>query len=293
MKENGLLSKTKEICPVCNSKDITRIKKVRKFNYFQCLNCESIFLEKKYMKMVDEGKRIVHYDDTYWDFELYAAKLRAYGPCLARAAETFYYCRREIHAFLDIGTGPGYFLDAIAKYLPRHSHIFYGIEKFPPEESGRSEHENYLIGDISDMDLKFDAGICVEVVEHLTPTMLRGLFKDLAQVSNPQALYIFNTGLPSYVLNEDIEYLDPTKRGHVGSYSVKGINYLANQFGFTAYPIPGKTWAYCVEFQSNEDVDDMHKRLWKALPENLAKLEDPEMGSVLQILGRETAIAYQ
>lgn len=285
--------KSPEQCPICNNIELKKIRKIGKFTYYQCLKCESLFLEKKYMTQVDEGRRVVKYGETYWNSELIAAKERAYGPCLARAAEAFYYCQREINTFLDIGTGPGYFLDAITKYLPSQTNMFYGIEKFPPKETERTNHANFLVGDLEDLELKFDAGLCVEVVEHLTPKMLRNLLKGLASVSNDKALYIFNTGLPEYVLNEDINYLDPIKRGHVGCYSVKGINVIAQKYGFKAFPIKGKTWAYCLEFNSAYSTDhDITTRVWSALEINKGKLIDMDMGSTLQILGRETVLAY-
>jgi spermidine synthase len=75
-----------------------------------------------------------NYQDLYWAKELLAAKSRASGVSIARAAEVFILARKQIKTFLDIGTGPGFFLDAILKYLPDSDATFLGVERFPPEK---------------------------------------------------------------------------------------------------------------------------------------------------------------
>lgn len=282
-------------CPCCLSQKVKLLKNINGYNYYQCLNCQSLYIDVEYLKKIDEGFNIVKYEETYWREELESARQRAYGPALARLAEAIYYCRIPIKRFLDIGTGPGYLLDAINKLLPDHADIFYGVELFPPDSEFRTTSKNYIIGDLGDLTEKFDCGICIEVVEHLTPNMLTGIFEKLAKVSNPNALYIFNTGLPEYVLNEDMGYLDPTRRGHLVSYSLKAIDLLAGKFGFRTHAIPGKTWAYALEYsgKSSHAKEDIRDRIWSALDHNLNILTDSQMGSVLKTLGLDTARAYR
>jgi len=241
---------------------------------------------------MDDGNPLVSYHENneYWKNELRAARERSFGCALARMAETFHYAKKRINKFIDIGTGPGYFLDAVKLHLPTSSEIFYGVEKYPPKPEERSTSSHYIVGDLGDIKLKFEAGMCIEVIEHLTPKMLDRLVGQLTTVSENDALFIFNTGMPEYVINDDTGYLDPTKRGHIASYSLQGINHLANKNGFFAKPIPGKTWAFVLE--KNQDQDNICDRIWKACPENLRSLEDPKMGSVLRILGLESARAY-
>nr|WP_245204197.1 methyltransferase domain-containing protein [Ammoniphilus resinae] len=208
-------------------------------------------------------------------------------------AEAFYYSRIPVHKFLDIGTGPGYFLDAVAKYLPNSKEKFYGIEKFPPKEQYYSQSKNYIIGDLCNLEIKFDAGMCIEVAEHLTPKMLKGLIKDLANISNKGALYIFNTGMPEYVLNEDLNYLDPLIRGHIASYSIKSIKILAEELGFSVFPLKGKTWAFVLEYLSQSSSEEnIQDRIWSALNHNMNILSDKDMGTVLKVLGLDTSRAY-
>jgi hypothetical protein len=281
-----------QICPCCHSKKVTLFKSVGEYNYFNCSNCDSIFLDTKYLLKIDTGHSIVKYEHDYWEEELASAKERSYGVALARMAEAIYYCKRPIENFLDIGTGPGYFLDAVKNLLPDHVSIFYGVELFPPEIQYRTTSENYFTCDLEELKKKFDCGICMEVIEHLTPVMLSDVFKKLAAISNPEALYIFNTGLPEYVKKEDIDYLDPTRRGHLVSYSLKAIHLLAKQYGFVTHRIIGKTWAFALEFTTTNPEKDIRNRIWKAQKHNMDILTDSKMGSVLKILGSETVRAY-
>ncbi len=283
-----------QICPCCNSKSTRQFIKVLEYDYYECKSCDTLFIDTNYLSKIDNGFNIVKYEEGYWKMELESAKDRAYGPALARMSEALYYCKRPVNKFLDIGSGPGYFLDAVKKLLPANAHHFYGVELFPPKEEFRSKSENYIIGDLGDLTDKYDCGICVEVVEHLTPKMFDDILQKLARVSNPDALYIFNTGMPEYVKHEDMGYLDPTKRGHLVSYSLKAVSLMAGKYGFVVHRIPGKTWAYALELTDNKKAAsaDIRERIWHALPQNLNLLCDPEMGHVLKILGLETSRAY-
>ncbi|HHT9125908.1 MAG TPA: methyltransferase domain-containing protein [Candidatus Brocadiia bacterium] len=281
-------------CPCCGKSTNNRVKNINGYDYFQCANCKLIFIDSQLIDKIDNGFNIVKYDYTYWENELPSAKDRSYGAALARMAEVFYYCRIPIKKFLDIGTGAGYFLDAVSKYLPNNANLFYGVEKFPPPSEFQTKSPNYIIGDVSDINSKFDAGMCMEVLEHLTPKMVRSLLEGLAKISNPGALYIFNTGLQEYVLNENINYLDPVKRGHILSYSIKAINLISKEFEFSVLPIRGKTWAFVLEYKSRTSNDEnIESRIWSALEHNLSILSDKDMGSVLRILGLETSRAYK
>lgn len=280
-------------CPCCQSKKIISFNSVQQFRYFRCLGCGTIFIDPDYLNQIDDGLNLVKYDKDYWDFQIPLSRERAYGIALSRMAEAFYYSRIPIDKFIDIGAGPGYFLDAIAKLLPNHADVFWAIEKFAPPQEYRTKSPNYIIGGLKDVNFKIDGGICIEVTEHLTPKMLSSLFKDMAAISNPGALYEFNTGLPEHVLNEMPGYLEPLQNGHIVSYSIKAIELLANQHGFTVFPLRGKTWAFVIEYQSKGSKgEDFQSRIWSALEHNLSILNDKDMGSALKILGLETARAY-
>lgn len=258
--------------------------------YSDCDSCGSIAIDAASVILIDGGLFPRSYDPSYWEMEVQAARSRSFGVSLARAAETILYCRRPVNRFLDIGSGPGFFLDAISAYLPSKSQThFFAAEKFPPEV--HTSHPGYLVGEVGDLEGTFDAGICVEVIEHLTPLMLDGILAQLALKSAPQSLFLFNTGLPSYVKNEDIGYMDPLRRGHIISWGWNALRTAFGRHGFTIIPITGKSFAFLAEYQSI-DPTRPEDRIWTALPENSSLLRDPEMGEVMFILGLDGARAY-
>jgi Methyltransferase domain len=260
--------------------------------YFDCQNCDFIFAEPEMLAKADRGEPIRKYDDAYWKMELSAAEERSFGPAIARVAETLLYARIPVQRFLDIGTGAGRLLDALGIYLPSSRDIFYGIELFPPEPQHRSTHPNYLIGGLDTLAMTFQAGCCIEVIEHLTPTMLTELARELSKISEPESIFLFNTGLTAYVKTENIGYLDPVNRGHICIWSVNAARRIFQPHGFSVMPIPGKTWAFLVEYSSRQPEHEIRNRIWTALEHNKKILLDPEMGSVLYILGLESARAY-
>jgi hypothetical protein len=283
-------------CPICTSAKARPFRRIEGYDYFECKSCLSLFLDPDVLSRLDEGQTLVTYDESYWRMELAAAQERSFGSSLARVAEAFLYCRRPIKRFIDIGTGPGYLLDALAIHLPHAADTFYGVEAFPPKE--HSAHKNYLKGALGDLPLKFDGGSCIEVIEHLTPRMAARLIAELARVSEPNAFYLFNSGLPAYVKSENPDYLDPLVRGHVASYSLDAVQAMARPCGFVVHAIQGKGWAYGLEYLGSDakaatpDRDVTH-RIWSPCPENVSTLKDPATGSLMYILGIETARAYR
>jgi hypothetical protein len=263
--------------------------------YYECRACDFIFADPALLARVDAGEPIRRYDAEYWGNELASARERSYGSSLARVAETVLYCRIPVRRFIDIGSGPGYLLDALSCYLPSRREMFYGVEKFPPAENERTQHVNYLCADLRDVGMKFECGVCIEVIEHLTPSMAANLAVAMAAVSVPGSLYLFNTGLTEFVRMEDPGYLDPYGRGHITSWSVTAARKIFEKEGFAVHPIPGKTWAFLVErMPMPDEANDtpIGQRIWSAPKENQDLLRDPAMGEVMYILGRESARAY-
>jgi hypothetical protein len=279
-------------CPLCQA-SAARFHVVATIEYFECRACDFIFADKQLLLKMDSGEPVRAYDNAYWEMEIPAAEERCFGPAIARVAEALLYARRPVTRFLDIGTGTGRLLDALSVYLPSSKEIFHGVELFPPPPERRSTHPNYHVGSVASLGMTFDGGCCIEVIEHLTPKMLAKLASELAAVSEPSALYIFNTGLTKYVKMEDIAYLDPIERGHVCIWSVKSVARVFEPNSFTVLPIPGKTWAFVIEYQPAAIRGDVRDRIWTAHEWNKKILHDPRMGSVLYCLALDTARAYQ
>lgn len=279
-------------CPLCQAL-AADFRVVGDVPYYECAGCDFIFASPDLLMRADRGDVVREYDEEYWKSELESARHRSFGSSLARLAEAIHYCRIPITRIVDVGTGPGYLLDAFSKLLPLRRSMIYGYEKYPPEEAIRSSHENYHVGDLADAGLFFECGTCIEVLEHLTPTMAEGLAAALARVSKPGSLFIFNTGLTDYVRNEDPGYLDPHRRGHITCWSTTSVRFVFAKHGFQVHEIKGKSWAVLLEFEGTDFVPTRPEhRIWTALPDNLAILEDPDFGSTLRILGLESARTY-
>ena len=284
-------------CVVCLEGKGTFFKNIDSINYFQCINCESLFACEHFLKSIDtETKLAFNYSETYWSTEIKSSKERAFGSSLQRVAETLLYCRIPVKRFIDIGSGPGYLLDALMVLLPSHQHVFYGIEKFPPLEQFRTKNPNYNTVSFNIIDKKFSAGVCIEVIEHMTPTALKNMLEELAFFSEDKALYLFNSGQPEFVIKEDPNYLDPLDRGHIVSYSLKGLKKIFLDKGFNLIPLPGRSWAFLAEYNAqpikSDIINELFNRIWNPVKSNKELLQDSAFGSLMYNIGIDSARCY-
>ncbi len=278
-------------CPVCGASAIRPYHAVDGYQYYECEACESLFIDPTVITEIDAGHPIRKYDQVYWEAEAKESRARSFGAALSRVAETLLYARLPVQKFLDIGSGPGFLLDALSTYLPASRDFFWGIEQFPPET--HTNHPNYRIGSLSDLPGTFQAGVCIEVIEHLTPNMMRGLIASLAPKSEPNSIYLFNTGLSSFVKKENLLYLDPVRRGHIISWGLVGLARLFEEQGFRLTPLSGKSWAFVVEYQPTASEVPFEQRIWWPVAANKAILHDPVMGNHMYVVGLDTARAYR
>lgn len=262
----------KNICPVCDVGCSALHARIDGYDYFRCNSCGSLHIDNETLDAIDAGHSTRVYDEDYWAEELKAARERAEGESLVRVGEALLYARRPVRRFLDIGTGPGYLLDALAVRFPLHSTIFHGVELFPPRE--HSDHPNYLVGKLDDLEGRFDGGVCIEVVEHLTPRMLKELARGLVRISASNSLWLFNTGMPEMVIGSDPGYLDPLRRGHIVSYGLPGVAHIFEPFGFRVRQVPGKDYAWFAEFGCEADDPTFEQRVLQPLVENKALLQE-------------------
>ncbi len=280
-------------CPVCSSNSLTAYRVVSDVQYFECRKCGSLSADPQFLADVEAGK-LGNYTDGYWEEELKAARERSFGASLNRVAETFLYSRIPITRYVDIGSGPGYLLDALSVVMPSSKSMFHAVELFPPAEQFRTTHPNYIVGSLDSVPFEFEAGSCIEVIEHLTPSILRKLLQQLASRSVPGAIYYFNSSQPEHVKQYDPGYLDPYARGHIVSYSLKGLAPIFSEFGFTIHPLHGRTWAFLAEFSRTKEctADELLTRIWTAVPQNIERLKDPQFGPLMYTLGVESARCY-
>jgi hypothetical protein len=275
-------------CPICSKSSSTKDLQLQEFSTFlECVDCDFYFhKDRDTKKRADTAPH--EYSDLYWSDELAAAKERAFGVSIARAAEVFVLSKVPIRKFLDIGTGPGYFLDAIQKFLPDSITSFFGVELFPPSPDDRTKHPGYRLGWLDQFaDSSIDGGICIEVLEHLRASDVRDLFSLLYTKASSGAAFMFNTGLTDYVRSEDVPYLDPVVRGHISIWSVKALRELISDLGWTITPIPNRTWAFLAE-KTTFVSSDFSSRIWETLPENMEALCGAENSKLLYLLGRDS-----
>lgn len=258
-------------CPVCRAGQSTLFTTIADYPYYACGACDSIHIAPSVLDGMDAGTtQLGEYGGEYWEREAKSAQRRASGLSLCRAGEAILYCRRPVRRFLDVGTGPGFLLHELQRLIDPDAEIFHGVEKFPPPFAVSCP--NFHVGGVESLQIKFDAGVCIEVVEHLTPRMLEGLIAGLAQVSGVGSLWLFNTGMPDYVRNEDPGYLDPLQRGHIISYSLAGLRPYFERHGFAVRPLPGRSFGFFVEYQPLEEPE-FEARFCAPLPENVALLQ--------------------
>jgi len=280
-------------CPICEASGCGPYRDVDGIHYFRCAACGSLFADPDFLAHVEAGGAGA-YAEEYWRNELGPARERCFGAAVLRVAETIAYCRIPIRAFIDIGAGTGWLLDALAALLPEAMDRFHAVELYPPPPESRTKHANYVIGTLDSLQTTFDAGVCIEVIEHLTPRTLRSLVAQLAGRSHPGSLYLFNSGQPNFVEQEDPAYLDPHRRGHVVSYSVEGAASIFNPAGFNVITLPGRYWAFLAEFGPQQSTDEhaLISRLWHPVPENEAMLGGARFGALMRSAGIDTARAY-
>jgi hypothetical protein len=279
------------VCPVCTSQSHVHTR-AGGFEYFSCSGCGILHVENAVLREIDAGMQIVKYSPEYWEMELFAAEERSRSVGVIRLAEAIFLCRRPVQSVIDIGTGTGRLLEQFERLLPNNSKHIWGVELFPPPIHQRTESSQYVVGTVSSMSPRiFDAGLCMEVVEHLTPLMVHGMLTEIANRSNEGACYVVNTGLADFVRNEDPGYLDPVKRGHIVAWTVAAFNILGKPLGLTATSLPGRSWAFLLEKTVN--AQDIESRLYAPLIENMQFLADGKQGmSLLSTAAAEAARGY-
>jgi hypothetical protein len=279
-------------CPICGA-PAGFLRAVDDVSFFRCTGCASLYAHPDFLAAVDQGTT-ANYGDEYWADGLPSARERSYGPGIARVAEVVRMSRIPVRRFLDIGTGPGYLLDALTVLLPNAAEVFHGVELLPPPVADRSSHPNYHIGTVGDLEGLFDGGVCIEVIEHLTPAILRTMVAQLAARSTPGALYYFNSAQPSFVDSTDPGYLDPKRRGHIVSWSIEGVRNIFSPAGFNVISVPGRDWAFFAEFcpPRSVSVDNLISWLWRPVPQNLALFRKDAFGQLLETIGVESSLCY-
>lgn len=244
-------------CPICRSGRSSPYASIDDCAYFCCAQCGSIHIDPSVIDMLDAGGSLVgDYTEEYWEQERVGAIERAAGVSLCRAGEAILYCRRPVQRFLDLGAGPGFLLQELHRLIDPPAAIFHGVEKYPPPYAASCP--NFHIGGIEVLQGRFDAGVCIEVIEHLTPRMLDKMLSDLAGASEPGSLWLFNTGMPDYVRTEDPRI------------SIQGIAATSSVIRSPAWrrisKRTGSASARCRGVRSDSSSNTSHPKIQRSMP---------------------------
>ena len=241
------------VCPVCSVGNSTHYGDIDGFAYYQCDSCQSLCIDPSILSSIDEGRTLRPSDEGYWKMESDSARMRASGESLTRAGEAILYARRPVHRFLDVGAGGGFLLDELIRLYPEEKTLFHAVELYPSPQ--HSVHENFKIGSVATLEGKFDAGVCIEVLELLTPKNLESLVSDLSRVSEIDSLWLFNTDMPDFVIRgKNPGDLAPLSRGHIMAYSLKGLSPIFEKYGVKIQECPGKSFSFIVEFRPSVEL---------------------------------------
>jgi 2-polyprenyl-3-methyl-5-hydroxy-6-metoxy-1,4-benzoquinol methylase len=126
------------------------------------------------------------FPDVYFTYQ--------FGANIAASLKTYLAGRRRI---LDYGCGVGYLLSYLCAYAPE----VYGVD--PSEQSVARTNERvrgiasfrgaFLTSDPQIRRMKFDAIVCIEVVEHLDDTALEAVLSDVRDLLAPGGVAVFST----------------------------------------------------------------------------------------------------
>ncbi|MHB1934660.1 MAG: glycosyltransferase [Leptospirillum sp.] len=253
-------------CPVCFTGESRHYANIDGITYYQCDFCRSFYVDPSILSSIDEGMTPGPYDEDYWKTDRGSACLRAKGGACIRAGEAILYARRPVYRFLDIGAGGGYLLDELVVLFPEEKNLFYEIEFFPPKN--HSGHKNFKIETVASLEGKFDAGVCIDVLGHLTPKMLDHLVRDIAEKSEVDSLWLFDSGMTDFVVQEkNPGYLDPLNRGHIVSYSLLGLRPIFEKHGFKIQGCPGKPFVFIAEYKSSDEIP-IEQRIYQPIEYN-------------------------
>lgn len=214
-------------CPVCSGSskyDLTKDS----CEYFRCKNCEFLFHPVKSEILLTKARTM--YDSEYWEKESNEAKRRQQQDAFLRALELIWISRHKVVNILDFGCGHGLTVEMLRK-------IGFNAIGFDP--NGQFEESSFLIKSMENLckifpQGYFDAIFSVEVFEHLPDPV--SAFKTIDYMLNPGGMILINTGTQEFLKRQDknLNYIDPTVRGHISIYSLKTFTKLGSMFGYDA-----------------------------------------------------------
>ncbi|MBQ4850144.1 class I SAM-dependent methyltransferase [Pseudoalteromonas sp. MMG012] len=191
-------------CNLCGSVDISFYHSDKRRDYWQCRQCDLVFVDKHQHLTPTQEKAI-------YDSHENSLEDLGYKQFLSRVSDPLLRRLRVPSSGLDFGCGPG---PLLAKVLSDagHSMAIYDL---------------YYANDITVLRDKYDFITCTEVIEHLAhpQTVLTQLFSLL----KPEAPLVIMTKL---VINAErfTNWHYKNDQTHISFFSRKTFEYIALQF---------------------------------------------------------------
>ena len=280
-------------CPICRN-EASRLRDVDAVAYFRCLKCESVFAHPDFLAAVDAGA-VGNYRDSYWEQELPAARERSFGPGVARMAETLRMARMPVRRALDIGSGPGLLLDALAELVPSLAERVHGVELFPPPPRAAQPSPNYHVGSVGDLEgtVRRRRVHRSDRASHARHAR-RPAAATRGEIEPGRALFLQLR--PAVVCRGGRPRLSgPALAAAMwSSWSIAGARVVFEPAGFNVIALPGRDWAFLAEFGPPRAVgaDTLIDWLWRPAPDNIALIRNDRFGPLFETIGLECARCY-
>lgn len=275
-------------CPLCAGKSGKPYLSYEKYELYECAGCRLVSPNIKFDRL---GDAEVYDDDAYVKdtvreiVDTYEYRKQTYAPeRLKYIEEKIPDLPRNRMNVLDVGCGPGYFIDYLKDCgIPNKglelAHFLVDIckKRGLNVEDAKLEHEP---------DASYNIVTMFDVLEHLTEPS--DLFRDLNRVLMPGGYVLAYTphihSLAYLLMGGMQNTLLPFQ--HVGFYDERSLAYLASRTGFSIYAIDyyGLDVMDYLYMKREQDNFDYHEHLKEFIPLMQAVIDKQKLSNHIRVI---------
>ncbi len=212
------------ICEICKHRKTKFFHKIDKYIYYECLNCNTLFLQPK--PTLSQAKNYYAKIFKYADGEMNEIRIRSRAKLILKNLKNIYPTGKTV---LDVGSGYGYFLDEAKSF----GFKILGIEPSKTLYSISIKHliEKIFLTDFShfyarNRNKKFDFITIIHTIEHLV-NPAETISQALTLLNKDGLLYIETPNLDSHLFNaEKYSYTFLTPPDHIWIFSQKSFDFI-------------------------------------------------------------------